>query len=271
MPVVSLKEFIDDCRHSSLISPQTPRAVITFDDGYRDVWVYAWPILKQFSVTPTCFVCTNPLIRQAPLFYDRLIPTIQSETSPDLILRDLNGSERSFQLRTLQGKELFVKEATRILMGSSQKDQETFLQQFEDHQNGDSPQRATKDLYLSLEEVKKAQAEGVEVGSHTASHPNLQLLPREKWEPEIKGSKEELEAFLGTEMAFFSYPAGQYSPEVSAYVREVGYQGALTTGKKVIYDSIGDRYALPRISPEGIATMGKFYAQVAGIRPDWFK
>jgi peptidoglycan/xylan/chitin deacetylase (PgdA/CDA1 family) len=156
-------------------------------------------------------------------------------------------------------------------MASSGPDQETFLKQFGISPDEEVGHRPPKDLYLSAEEVKKVQAEGIDIGSHTASHPNLRLLPREKWEEEIKGSKEELEIFLGSKVSFFSYPAGEYTAEIAAYVREVGYRGAVTTGKKAVLGSLTDGFALPRISPEGISSLGKFYAQVVGIRPDWFK
>jgi peptidoglycan/xylan/chitin deacetylase (PgdA/CDA1 family) len=268
---LSLKEFIEECDHSPRGPSHIPRGVITFDDGYRDSWVYAWPILKEFSVSPTFFVCTNPLLRQQPLIYDRLIPLIEREKGKDQMIRGLKGPDQLFRRGTLREKKILVQEATRFLMTSSGPDQESFLKQFVISPNEEIENRPSKDLYLSAEDVISAQGEGIDIGSHTASHPNLRRLPREKWEEEIRGSKEELEILVGSKVSFFSYPAGQYTPEVVAYVREVGYQAAFITGKRAILNSVVDRYTLPRISPEGIVSLGKFYSQVAGIRPDWFR
>lgn len=268
--LLPLKEFVDELQNPSLTSPRVPRAVITFDDGYRDAWVFAWPILKKLSVIPTLFVCTNPLVRRVPLIYDRLIPRVQSATRREIILEESDGFHQTYSFRTLEDKTSFVKEATGILMGYRNKDQETFLERYWNPQEEDSFGNRGE-LYLTLGELKQALKEGVDIGSHTATHPNLNLLPRKEWDGEIRGSKVELESILGTGIDFFSYPAGHYNSELSAYVREVGYQGAVTTGKRVIDDSCRDRYTLPRISPEGIVSMGKFFALVSGIRTDWFK
>jgi peptidoglycan/xylan/chitin deacetylase (PgdA/CDA1 family) len=271
IPLISLKEYIQEDGHSPRGFSRIPRGVITFDDGYRDCWVYAWPILRDFSVSPTFFVCTDPLFKKRPLIYDRLIPFVQREGGKDRMIKGLKGPDQLFRMGTPRERAFFVQEATRFLMTSSGPDQEIFLKQFVIPPEEEFANSPPMDLYLSAEEVKKAQSEGIDIGSHTASHPNLSRLPREKWEEEIKGSKEELEILLGSTVNFFSYPAGEYTGEIAAYVREVGYLRALTTGKKAVLGSIVDSYALPRISPEGITSLGKFYALVVGIRPDWFK
>jgi peptidoglycan/xylan/chitin deacetylase (PgdA/CDA1 family) len=270
MQVVTFKEFFEDLQHSTITSRQTPGAVITFDDGYRDVWTYAWPILKHLSIFPTLFVCTDPLIKKNFLVYDRLIPLVQAETRKEILFKDPDGSGRAYPLRTLKEKAIFVQVAARLLMGYSREDQESFFEQYRGAQERHFPGKV-EDLYLSREEMKAAIREGVEVGSHTDSHPDLPRLSREEWDREIKGSKQELESLLETRIDFFSYPAGRYDPAVRDCVREAGYLGAVATGKRVITNSNCDRYALPRISPEGIAVTGKFYALVSGIRPDWFK
>lgn len=270
MQVVSLKEFINELQQPSWESPRTPMAVITFDDGYRDVWTYAWPILKELSIIPTFFVCTNPLVRQVPLVYDRLIPGVKCETKKKITLEPFAGFNPSYPVQTTEEKSFFIKEATRILMGYTGEDQKVFFTRHAGLQKKDL-QRNTEALYLSLDEIKQGLNQGIEIGSHTATHPNLTLLPRQEWDGEIRRSKEELESLLGTAVNFFSYPAGHFNRELAAYVQEVGYQGAVSTGKRVVHGPCVDRYALPRISPEGIVALGKFYAHVSGIRPDWFK
>jgi peptidoglycan/xylan/chitin deacetylase (PgdA/CDA1 family) len=270
MQVMTLKEFFTELQPSVGTSRQTPMAVITFDDGYRDVWDYAWPILKQLSISPTLFICTGPLIKKDFLVYDRLIPLIQAETRKEILCKTSDGSGRAYPLRTLKEKVIFVQEAARLLMGYGREDQESFFEQYRGRQEKHSP-RKVEDLYLSGEEMKAVLRERVEVGSHTDTHPDLPRLPREEWDKEIKGSKQELESLLETRVDFFSYPAGRYNPAVRDFVKEARYQGAVATGKRALMNSNCDRYALPRVSPEGITAMGKFYALVSGIRPDWFK
>lgn len=53
---VSLQELYDHARHGAAL-PAKPIA-LTFDDGYLDNWVYAYPILKRYRFKGTIFV--NP-------------------------------------------------------------------------------------------------------------------------------------------------------------------------------------------------------------------
>ena len=50
------QEAVDSLNHSSI--PSTKRVVITFDDGYRDFYREAFPILNQFNFTASVFLPT---------------------------------------------------------------------------------------------------------------------------------------------------------------------------------------------------------------------
>jgi peptidoglycan/xylan/chitin deacetylase (PgdA/CDA1 family) len=41
------------------VEPDDKTVAITFDDGYLDNWVYAWPVLKKYGLKATVFVCTE--------------------------------------------------------------------------------------------------------------------------------------------------------------------------------------------------------------------
>lgn len=52
-------------------SPIPPRTVvITFDDGFRSVYTYAWPILKELNAPATIFLCTGYLDGTDPFPFD---------------------------------------------------------------------------------------------------------------------------------------------------------------------------------------------------------
>jgi peptidoglycan/xylan/chitin deacetylase (PgdA/CDA1 family) len=59
---------------------------------------------------------------------------------------------------------------------------------------------------LDWREVKEMQAQGVEFGSHTLTHPMLSQVSHEVARREILRSKQELEDRLGARIAFFCYP-----------------------------------------------------------------
>lgn len=47
-------------------SPQDNDISLTFDDGYLDNWVYAFPILKKYSMKATIFISTDRICLDAP-------------------------------------------------------------------------------------------------------------------------------------------------------------------------------------------------------------
>lgn len=51
--------------------PEKP-IVLSFDDGWRDQYEYAFPILKKHNLTATFFVFTNPIGRKGFLTWDNL-------------------------------------------------------------------------------------------------------------------------------------------------------------------------------------------------------
>lgn len=82
---------------------------------------------------------------------------------------------------------------------------------------------------MTWDEVRALAVRGVDIGSHTVTHPNLELLGRDELVRELGESKVRIERELGAPCLSFSYPYGKFSPEVTAHVREAGYQCATST------------------------------------------
>lgn len=82
---------------------------------------------------------------------------------------------------------------------------------------------------LDWREVKEMQAQGVEFGSHTLTHPMLSQVSHEVARREIGESRQELEDRLGTGIAFFCYPRGDFNDAVKQMVRDEGYRAACST------------------------------------------
>lgn len=70
---------------------------------------------------------------------------------------------------------------------------------------------------------------GMDVGSHTRTHADLNQLTAEQAREQIVGSKQDLESTLGCDVRHFCYPYGRFGVEHSRMVREAGYMTATTT------------------------------------------
>ena len=73
---------------------------------------------------------------------------------------------------------------------------------------------------LTPAQLKRIAAEGIEIGSHTRTHFNCGTNARSILENEIVGSRSDLEALLGREVRFFSFPWGK-QPDMSPEALEI--------------------------------------------------
>ncbi|MBI4789642.1 MAG: polysaccharide deacetylase family protein [Chloroflexi bacterium] len=79
--------------------------------------------------------------------------------------------------------------------------------------------------WAQLDEMVKA---GMEIGSHTRTHPDLYRRTLAFQTNEIAGSKLLIEERLGTPVLSFSYPSSRYDATTKSVLRSAGYLGAVT-------------------------------------------
>ncbi|MGH9936390.1 MAG: polysaccharide deacetylase family protein, partial [Blastocatellia bacterium] len=71
-------------------------------------------------------------------------------------------------------------------------------------------------------------ANGVEIGSHTLTHPILTNIGDERLVGELRDSKSRLEEVLGRRVDLFCYPNGDNDERVQHEVARAGYRAAVT-------------------------------------------
>jgi peptidoglycan/xylan/chitin deacetylase (PgdA/CDA1 family) len=101
--------------------------------------------------------------------------------------------------------------------------------------------------YMSWEQLKAAQARGMEIGSHTLNHVALNEISPAEQLNELVRSKQMLEAKLGCPVQFLAYPYGQYNSSTIATLQQAGYSGACT-GLPGLAVTKGDVYQLKRVN-----------------------
>ncbi|HYA88744.1 MAG TPA: polysaccharide deacetylase family protein [Nitrospirota bacterium] len=152
-------------------------AAITFDDGYRDFYKNAYPILTRCGYPSTIYVVS-----------------------------DLVGKINTW-----------------------------------DSEN----ENITKPL-MDWDMIREISKSGVEIGSHTRSHPQLSTLSGEALQEELKGSKKTLEEQLDKNVEHFCYPYGDLDELVKVEVKKAGYRSAVTTRRGHVLHKF-DAFSLPRI------------------------
>ena len=82
---------------------------------------------------------------------------------------------------------------------------------------------------LTSEQLLQMEKAGMEIGSHTCSHPDLTTLSYQQQLDEMTKSKQVLESIIHGKISTFSYPYGNYNTDSILAANDAGYQLACTT------------------------------------------
>ncbi len=210
-----------------------PRAVaVTFDDGYLDNYVHAWPILKKYEIPATLFVVSGVLDRTTMLWWDAV-----SRAVPDVLRRWNQGWGRDHGVpHTLQG---LLEESARAAdpMLASQRLCEFLNGQPRAQRQGlietllsvGSLEHLNRDLMLTWEQVREMRRGGWEIGAHTVTHAFVDELDDAGAQAEIQTSIRRVEEELKTAVRIFSYPRGRVGDHVKPVLRRIGVEAAVST------------------------------------------
>ncbi len=95
--------------------------------------------------------------------------------------------------------------------------------------------------------LRQAAGAGVEIGSHSMTHPDLRTVSSEALAQECRASRALLEDGIGRPIRLFAYPHGAHDARVKAAVREAGYDGAAAVLLRATDLLRSDRFALMRV------------------------
>src|SRR5207237_9903692 len=83
---------------------------------------------------------------------------------------------------------------------------------------------------LDWDELGGLAASRMEIGAHTRTHPTLDTLTAAAARSEIRGSRAELEDWLGAPVRAFAYPHGYYSRPVRKLTVDARFESAAAVG-----------------------------------------
>ena len=130
------------------------------------------------------------------------------------------------------------------------------------HNQWDAETLGVRKPLMNAEQIEAWIAAGMEIGSHTCSHPNLSKLDDETALRELDESRRTLSEKFGVKVRHFCYPFGRFAKATTELVRRAGYTSAVTT-RRGLANERDDLYQLPRASIHGNQGAFKFLLKVA--------
>jgi len=213
-----------------------PLACVTFDDGYRDNFEYAAPILESHGLRATFFVTTG-FVEGTTLWFDRAAQAWHRDAAATL----MRASEAIPSLRESIAEVRSFDAWWQFLKQLSQDARQTVL-----HAT-DVPALATDEVFcaMTIEHVRELAKRGHEIGSHSVTHPILTNLDKTSLTLEMGRSRSLVREWTGQHVEGFCYPNGDHDERVVSAARAAGYKYACMLRRGIACDST-DRMALPR-------------------------
>ncbi|MET0606874.1 MAG: polysaccharide deacetylase family protein [Beijerinckiaceae bacterium] len=247
--VVSLDEAVQRVKAGK---SDRPFAALTFDDGYRDNFAWALPVIEREKAPMTLFVASGFMNRSACLWWLDIEEAIRRAAIIDV---SPNGHRIAMECATAAQKERTALRLLDILRQSPQDEVDRIANDLAHLYRFDRRERVDS-LCLDAKEVAQIATHPlVSIGAHTRTHPMLATVSLERARGEIVAAKAELETLIGKPVRHFAYPIGDArnaGPREFLLAREAGYASALTIRPGMLFAEHAEHLtALPRLSING--------------------
>ncbi|PLX34833.1 MAG: polysaccharide deacetylase, partial [Hyphomicrobiales bacterium] len=224
----------------------------TFDDGYRDNFEQAYPVLKRHDCPFTVYVATDLPDGRAELWWLALETIIAGN---DALEVTLGGKKLALPTASVAQKYEAWDRIYWPLRAMGEQEQSAFMSAFA-AAHGVDMSAYSRQLSMSWDEITQMERDSLcTIGAHTVSHRALAKLSGVDMMDEIMQSRDIIAGHIGKTPQHFCYPFGDEGSAAAREFRaasEAGFKTAVTTRKGVVFpEHAGYLTALPRVSLNG--------------------
>ena len=263
---IALRELVAAYREGR--RPPARSVVVTFDDGFANNASVAFPILRRHSVPFTVFVTTGLVDTPgAMLWTERAKRSIYLHAGHSVSLR-LDGVERTFDLSSPAARAEACKAVLGRLKRLAPSARNEALDDLERACGSQPVREHERERYefMTWAQARELAAAGVEIGSHTVTHPILTTLDTGTLRDELVESKRRVESMLGRECVSFAYPNGSpadFGLREKTALRDSGYLCGLSLNGSL--NDSPDVYEVDRINVGRHLDPAGFHVAMTGI------
>ena len=217
---ISFSELIECIRNKSSFPKNA--LIITFDDGFADNYINAFPILKKHQLSATFFISTGYIDTKETFWFNLLSRLVKTNAGG---VFNIENSEFCIS-NDLKEQEILLLDLLVLLKNRPNLKRLEILNDLTSQLSNRGPCDPLS-LPMTWENIKEMGKYKIEFGSHTVTHPILSQLTEQELENEIRTSKKDLEEHLGRKIQTISYPEGMeyaYNKKVIDIVDKAGYE-----------------------------------------------
>ena len=259
--ILSLEELVENIYKRKPISKKA--VVLTFDDGYKDNYLYVYPILKKYGVPATIFLTTGPIDSGELFWWDKITYVLRHTIREVLTLDGIDSYPLKSNNERLRAASTLIKGLAKL----PEPQKSLLIEKIVNMSGVNIPAGLGKEINLTWDEVREMSHGGIAIGAHSVTHPLFSILSPEEVKKEIIQSKKDIEGKIDRAVTAFSYPGGKYSSETTQFLKDSSFQCALTSVPGM-NTSISNPYELGRII--GGWTYAVFKALLFGLYTDLY-
>ncbi len=187
------------------LSSRGRHVLLTFDDGYRDNFEQALPVLSARGAPAVFFLATGFLDQPRMPWWDEVAWMVRTSDRAGLPAGIVNG-ELPFHDATREEAVAALLARYKRLPGP---ETEAFLDRLADATgSGRCPASEAEGLWMTWDMARALRDAGMAFGGHTQTHPVLARLSQAEQAGEIDTCARRLREELDVGMELFSYPVG---------------------------------------------------------------
>lgn len=220
-----------------------PFIVFTFDDGYVDNYIHAFPIFQKYNIPFIIYISTGFIDRFSLLWWHQLEDIIMNNTS----VRLSNGM--CFSCESSTEKENSFLAIRKIILELPTIDFDNQLRELLSHYSLNF-ETYSNELMLTWDQIQQMTKISLcTIGAHTITHRRLSELSTKDLNKEITESKKIIEEKIKKDILHFAYPFGtslEVNMRVVEAVKHSGFVSAINSNGGVVRKLGNDLFRLNR-------------------------
>lgn len=237
-------------------------ALITFDDGYRDNYEVAFPIIKREGVPATFFVTTGFLDDPQLPWWDEIAWMVRTSSRGSIDVNDWLPAPIVFDE---PDREAAVRTLLRTCKAIAADRTNEYLDAIAIATGTGRYRASGQDVWMTWAMLRAMHDAGMTIGGHTATHPVLSRAPIERQLVEVQACVRRISEEIREPVRFFSYPVGgrkAFNATTRACLREAGIEFAFSDYGGIRTFDDWDDYDIRRIPIESDVTAAAFQSIV---------
>lgn len=236
--------------------------LLTFDDGYIDNFLFAYPTLKQHNMQGSFFVPGKTITENVVLNVNKIhfiLASADIMIVKKRLLDRMDFYRGNFEYpdndelqnqyavadRWDSADTIFVKRMLQTVLPETLRDiiAAELFEEFVGLEEG----KFARELYMNRDQIRQMKNDGMFFGVHGYNHFWLGNVDTEEMQQDIRKALEVMDEFIEKDAWVMNYPYGSYNDKVSAFVKSKGAKLGFTTKVKIARVGGDNPFEIPRL------------------------